>query len=30
MLVIGCDELREIAERGDDVTCERVCKALRK
>jgi transcriptional repressor NF-X1 len=30
MLVIGCDELRERAERGEgELTCERVCRALR-
>ncbi|OCF33712.1 transcriptional repressor NF-X1 [Kwoniella heveanensis BCC8398] len=29
-LLVPCDELRERAERGEDeVTCERVCKALR-
>lgn len=30
MLLLGCDELRDIAEKGGDVTCERICKALRK
>jgi len=31
MLVVACDELRERIEAGEEeMTCERVCRALRK
>ncbi|ORX35861.1 hypothetical protein BD324DRAFT_602357 [Kockovaella imperatae] len=29
MLVVPCDELRDKVALGEDITCERVCKALR-
>jgi len=30
VMIVGCDEIRGKKERGEDVVCERICKALRK